>query len=92
MYVLQYFLFTKYFFLMSKNTQATKIVTILILAKFRRPFSVKFGVPSSMNVRSDKYIPRYGMLGGSHLEVKRENISKVISVLKHNHKPVKSVP
>ena len=22
-----------------------------------------------MNVRSDKYIPRYGMLGGSHLEI-----------------------
>ena len=44
--------------------------TILILAKLRSPFSVKLGVPSSMKVRSDKYIPRYGIQGGSHLKTR----------------------
>ena len=48
--------------------QANLILTILIFAKFRSPFSVKLGVPSSIKVRSERYIPRYGILGGSHLE------------------------
>ena len=39
--------------------------TIRIFAKFNKPLSVKFGVPSSINVRSDRYIPRYGIHGGS---------------------------
>ena len=41
--------------------------TILILEKLRSPSSVKLGVPSSMKLRSVRYIPRYGMQGGSHL-------------------------
>ena len=54
-------------------TEMVKVVarpTILILAKLRSPFSVKLGVPSSMKVRSDKYIPRYGIQGGSHLKTR----------------------
>lgn len=49
-------------FLLSLNLR-----TILILEKFNRPSSVKLGVPSSMNDRSVRYMPRYGMHGGSHL-------------------------
>jgi len=40
-------------------------LTILILEKLRSPSSVKLGVPSSMNERSVRYMPRYGMQGGS---------------------------
>lgn len=40
-------------------------ITIRILEKLSRPSSVKFGVPSSINDRSVRYIPRYGMHGGS---------------------------
>jgi hypothetical protein len=36
------------------NTGLKQVITILILAKLRSPFSVKFGVPSSMKVRSDR--------------------------------------
>lgn len=49
----------------SALSDVRKIHTILILAKLRSPLSVKLGVPSSMNVRSDRYMPRYGMHGGS---------------------------
>jgi hypothetical protein len=41
------------------------LLTILILEKLRSPSSVKFGVPSSINERSVRYMPRYGMQGGS---------------------------
>ena len=41
--------------------------TILIFEKLTRPLSVKLGVPSSMKDRSVRYMPRYGMQGGSHL-------------------------
>lgn len=44
------------------------LFTILIFEKFKSPSGVKFVVPSSMNERSDKYIPRYGMQGGSDLK------------------------
>lgn len=37
-----------------------------ILEKFKSPSSVKFGVPSSINDKSVKYSPKYGMQGGSH--------------------------
>lgn len=42
-------------------------LTILIFEKLIRPSSVMFDVPSSINDRSVRYIPRYGMQGGSHL-------------------------
>lgn len=45
-------------------------ITILILEKLSSPSSVKFGVPSSMKDKSVRYIPRYGMHGGSHLNSK----------------------
>lgn len=40
-------------------------LTIRILEKFNKPSGVKSGVPSSMNDKSVKYIPRYGIHGGS---------------------------
>lgn len=40
-------------------------MTILILEKLSKPSSVKSGVPSSMNDRSVRYMPRYGIHGGS---------------------------
>lgn len=46
-------------------------LTILILEKFTSVSSVMFGVPSSMKDRSLRYIPRYGMHGGSHLKMER---------------------
>lgn len=42
-------------------------LTILILQKLTRPSSVMLGVPSSINDRSVRYMPRYGIQGGSHL-------------------------
>lgn len=48
--------------------------TILILEKFNNPSSVKFGVPSSMNDKSVRYIPKYGIQGGSH----RCNASRIL--------------
>lgn len=46
----------------------TKITihTILIFEKFNNPSGVKSGVPSSMNDKSVRYIPKYGIHGGSH--------------------------
>lgn len=45
-----------------KNTPYRYLIrhsfTILILEKLTRPSSVKFGVPSSMNARSVRYMPR----------------------------------
>ena len=38
-----------------------------ILEKLMRPSSVTLDVPSSMNERSVRYMPKYGMHGGSHL-------------------------
>lgn len=40
-------------------------ITILILEKFSNRSCVKSGVPSSINDKSVKYIPRYGIHGGS---------------------------
>jgi hypothetical protein len=40
-------------------------LTIRILLKFSKPSGVKSGVPSSMNDKSVKYIPKYGIHGGS---------------------------
>lgn len=37
-----------------------------ILEKLSSPSGVKSGVPSSMNDKSVKYMPKYGMQGGSH--------------------------
>lgn len=42
------------------------IQTIRILEKFSKPSGVKSGVPSSMNDKSVRYMPKYGMQGGSH--------------------------
>lgn len=39
---------------------------IRILEKFSRASGVKSGVPSSMKLKSVKYMPRYGIHGGSH--------------------------
>ena len=50
-----------------------KIFTILILEKLNRPSSVKFGVPSSMNARSVRYMPRYGTHGGLQLLVQGQH-------------------
>lgn len=41
--------------------------TILILEKLTNPSSVKFGVPSSMNAKSVRYMPKYGTHGGLQL-------------------------
>lgn len=41
-------------------------LTIRILEKLSSPSGVKSGVPSSMKDRSVRYMPRYGMQGGSH--------------------------
>ncbi len=49
----------------------TSFRTILIFEKLTRPSSVKFGVPSSINARSVKYIPRYGTQGGLQLQKDR---------------------
>lgn len=43
------------------------LLTIRILEKFSKPSAVKSGVPSSMNDKSVRYMPKYGMQGGSHL-------------------------
>jgi len=42
-------------------------LTILIFEKLTRLSSVTFGVPSSIKERSVRYIPKYGIHGGSHL-------------------------
>lgn len=44
----------------------SRVHTILILEKFSRPSGVKSGVPSSINDKSVRYMPKYGMHGGSH--------------------------
>lgn len=41
-------------------------LTIRIFEKFNKASGVKSGVPSSINDKSVRYIPRYGMQGGSH--------------------------
>lgn len=57
-------------------------LTILIFEKLTRPSSVKFGVPSSINARSVKYIPRYGTQGGLQLHKDRNKIKYKSYVLK----------
>lgn len=52
----------------------TSFLTILIFEKLTRPSSVKFGVPSSINARSVKYIPRYGTQGGLQLQKDRNEV------------------
>lgn len=42
-------------------------LTILILEKLTSPSSVKFGVPSSINAKSVRYMPKYGTHGGLQL-------------------------
>lgn len=44
----------------------SKIHTIRILEKFNKPSGVKSGVPSSIKDKSVRYMPRYGIHGGSH--------------------------
>lgn len=41
------------------------IHTIRILEKFNKPSGVKSGVPSSINDKSVRYMPKYGIHGGS---------------------------
>lgn len=48
------------------NICNTYIHTIRIFEKFNKPSGVKSGVPSSINDKSVKYMPKYGMHGGSH--------------------------
>lgn len=43
------------------------ILTIRNLEKFNNPSSAKLGVPSSKKDKSLRYIPKYGIHGGSHL-------------------------
>lgn len=58
---------------LSKNNMVYRLfskqclLTIRILEKFSNPSAVKSGVPSSMNDKSVRYMPKYGMQGGSHL-------------------------
>lgn len=49
-----------------------EFLTILILEKLTRPSSVKLGVPSSMNARSVRYMPRYGTHGGLQLQTQTQ--------------------
>lgn len=53
-------------------------LTILILEKLTSPSSVKFGVPSSINAKSVRYMPRYGTHGGLQLWVINNNDNKNI--------------
>ena len=57
-----------------QNFECHHYHTILILEKFNKPSSVKFGVPSSMKDKSVKYIPKYGIHGGSQ----RCNASRIL--------------
>ena len=50
------------------SRRSIQYLTILIFEKLINPSSVVFEVPSSMNDRSVKYIPKYGMHGGSDLQ------------------------
>ena len=61
-------------FIFVQHVSCQVYCTILILEKFTSLSSVISGVPSSMNDRSVRYIPRYGIQGGSHLQMKTYHI------------------
>ena len=54
------------------TTIVDSILTILIFAKLSRPFSVKLGVPSSMKVRSERYIPCHRQSGSIRIVTTRD--------------------
>lgn len=63
--------------------------TILIFEKLISPSSVVLGDPSSMKDRSVRYIPRYGIHGGSQLKnipSMFSNTDKMPSMLQNNRK------
>lgn len=70
--VLQSYFFCRLFFFSLNEFQhifeyIEDILTILILEKLSRPSGVKSFVPSSMKDKSVRYMPKYGIQGGSIL-------------------------